>query len=95
MGTLKTYVISKGHYRDFCGVCGATVFWRSDERRATQSYFVDIGVGLLESTHGARAEDWLVWSTNEISYLDLAQNKALLKSLAEGLEHWGEQQNKK
>ena len=71
------------------------MFWRSDERRAKQSYIIDIGVGLFESTHGARAEDWLVWDTNEISYLELALNKKLMKTLAEGMKHWGEQQNKK
>ena len=81
MGTLKTYVIFQGHYRDFCDVCGATVFWRSDKRRATQTYFVDIGVGLLESTRGARAEDWLVSRTNRVSYLELVSNDGMFTTL--------------
>ncbi|KAL8967041.1 MAG: hypothetical protein Q9197_005653 [Variospora fuerteventurae] len=76
MGTLKRYSHSKGAYRDFCGTCGATVFWHCDERPG----IVDVSAGLLDAEEGARAEDWLEWATEKVSFEECAQNKALVAS---------------
>ena len=91
MGTLKQYEISRGRYRDFCGVCGATVFWRSDERPE----LIDVSVGLMEAASGARAEEWLVWCTSRVSFQELAQNKPLIGALGAGLEEWGRNRTEK
>lgn len=57
MGTMKTYLSSEGVWRDFCGVCGANVFWRCAERPE----LLDVSAGLLDSMEGARVEGWLDW----------------------------------
>ncbi|KAL8861464.1 MAG: hypothetical protein Q9178_001988 [Gyalolechia marmorata] len=85
MGTLKTYSHSPGAYRDFCGKCGATVFWRSEERHKE---LVDISVGLLDADEGARAEEWLEWWTKKVEFEELALNKSLVAKLADGLKKW-------
>lgn len=54
---LKHYESSPGVHRDFCGTCGASVFYRKDSR---EPQVWDVGVGLLKAD-GARAEDWLEW----------------------------------
>ena len=82
---LKQYESSKGVRRYFCGGCGATVFWRSDERLE----LVDVSVGLLDSPEGARAESWLEWWTERVSFEDEAQNKDLISRLSAGLKLWG------
>ncbi|MCJ1410315.1 hypothetical protein MMC19_004400 [Ptychographa xylographoides] len=85
MGTLKRYVISEGHYREFCRTCGAVIFWHCDARPA----LIDVSVGLMESSSGARAEDWLEWNTDRVSFEQFAQNKALIQNLEIGLKKWG------
>ncbi|MCJ1392190.1 hypothetical protein MMC18_005057 [Xylographa bjoerkii] len=85
LATLKRYTISEGAYREFCGKCGAVVFWHCDERPD----LVDVSVGLLEARSGARAEEWLEWCTGRVSFQELAQNKALIEKLAVGLNDWG------
>ena len=85
IGTLKRYTISEGAYREFCGMCGAVVFWHNDERPD----LVDVSVGLLEARSGARAEEWLEWCTERVSFKELAQNKALIEKLSKGLKDWG------
>ncbi|MCJ1409968.1 hypothetical protein MMC19_004052 [Ptychographa xylographoides] len=85
MGTLKMYSKNQGIYHDFCGVCGATVFWHSDKQRPE---VIDISAGLLESPVGARAEDWLQWRTDRMSFQEDAQNKVLIEELAAGMKAW-------
>lgn len=85
-GTLRQYESSMGTYREFCRVCGATVFWHSDDRPD----IVDVSVGLLDSDEGARAEDWLEWWTGRVSFEELALNKGYISSLSQGLKNWGE-----
>ncbi|KAL8960281.1 MAG: hypothetical protein Q9193_002987 [Seirophora villosa] len=85
MGTLKRYSHSKGAYRDFCGNCGATVFWHCDERPG----IVDISAGLLDAEEGARAENWLEWATDRVSFEECAQNRTLVASVSRGLRAWG------
>ncbi len=85
MGTLKTYSHSPGAYRDFCGKCGATVFWRHEERHKG---LIDISVGLLDADEGARAEEWLEWWTKKVEFEELASNKSLVAKITEGLKKW-------
>ena len=82
MGTLKRYQSSEGIYREFCGKCGATVFWHCDER----PYLIDVSVGLLDAKEGARAESWLDWWTDRVSYEEEAQNKDLVARLSAGMK---------
>lgn len=84
MGTLKQYESSKGCHRNFCGRCGATVFFHNDERPA----LVDVAVGVLDAEDGARAESWLEWWTKRVSFSEDAQNKHLTTSLLDGLKRW-------
>lgn len=85
-GTLKRYDSSEGVYREFCSRCGATVFWHSDSRPD----LIDVSVGLLDAEEGARAESWLGWETERVSFQEEAQNKDLISKLAAGLKRWGE-----
>ena len=86
MGTLKRYSHTQGAYREFCGTCGATVFWHDDERPGV----VDVSVGLLDAEEGARAEHWLEWATGRVSFEECAQNKTLVSSVSSGLREWAE-----
>ncbi|KAI7221421.1 hypothetical protein KC343_g8312 [Hortaea werneckii] len=47
-------------------------------------YFCDVAVGLLDAAEGARAEDWLEWRTERVSYREDAVPRA--GSLIQGLE---------
>lgn len=87
MGTLKRYESAKGIRREFCGTCGATCFWHSDERPG----LIDVSVGLLEADTGARAEEWLAWCTERVSFAEHAQNKSLISNLGKGLKAWGKE----
>ena len=86
MGTLKKYESSSGVYREFCSICSATVFWHNDDRPD----IVDVSVGLLDSERGARAEDWLEWWTERVSFEELAQNPKYIALLSQGLKEWAE-----
>ena len=84
-GFLKTYCSSQGRYREFCGRCGATIFWRCDWRPK----LLDVSVGLFEEAdEGARAEGWLDWCLDRISFEEEAENDELLRRLKEGLAAW-------
>ena len=84
MGTLQRYVSSKNTYREFCNVCGATVFWYSDER----PHLIDVSVGLLDPGEGARVENWLDWWTERVSFQEMAVSQGLVNSLENGLKRW-------
>ena len=84
IGTLKQYQSSEGTYRDFCGRCGATVFWHNE----TRPQLIDVSVGLLNAEEGARAESWLEWKMDRISFEEEAQNKALIHTLSKGMHDW-------
>lgn len=83
-GSLKQYESAQGIYRNFCGTCGATAFWHCDERPE----LIDVSVGLLDAKEGARAESWLQWWTDRISFEEAAQNKDLIARLGAGLMSW-------
>lgn len=85
-GTLKRYDSSEGVHREFCGTCGATVFYRADRRPD----LIDVSVGLLDAEEGTRAEEWLGWETRRVSYGEDAQDKELIEKLTDGLKRWGE-----
>ena len=87
MGSLRRYESSKGTYREFCGTCGATVFWHCDERPDV----VDVSVGLLEGESGARVEEWLDWWTERVSFMQDARSEVLVGGLVHGLRAWGKE----
>ncbi|KAI7278639.1 hypothetical protein KC345_g5837 [Hortaea werneckii] len=86
-GTLKHYRSSETASRYFCGTCGANVFWSGDERPG----LIDVAVGLLDAAEGARAEDWLEWRTERVSYRKDAVPRAgsLIYGLEKGLKAYG------
>jgi len=86
LGTLRSYPSSEGVTREFCGKCGATVFWHCDWRPE----LIDVSVGLLDPQEGARAEGWLEWWTDRVSFEEMAVSKSLVASLEDGLKQWGE-----
>ncbi|KAF9876161.1 glutathione-dependent formaldehyde-activating enzyme [Colletotrichum karsti] len=63
-GILQTYESSPGVHREFCGTCGATVFWHDKWRPDV----IDVSVGLLRAKEGARADTWLDWWTRRCSF---------------------------
>ncbi|PGH33930.1 hypothetical protein GX50_03251 [[Emmonsia] crescens] len=88
LGTLKRYKSSPlGVYREFCGVCGATVFWHCDDR----SGVVDVSVGLLGAETGVRAEAWLHWELGRISFEEDAVDRGMVRCLKEGFSGVGAQ----
>ncbi len=91
LGTLKTYNSSEGVSRDFCARCGASCFWRSESRK---SGVVDVGAGLLDAEEGARAERWVQWTTERISFAEEAADKVLVRAVGEGLRAWGEERSR-
>jgi hypothetical protein len=94
---LTSYESSQGVRREFCARCGATIFWRDRWRAA----LLDVSVGLLEADEGARAETWLEWWKERVSFAEDAGNgrtgetarraKCLINSLEEGLRRWREE----
>lgn len=89
MGTLKRYASSPAVWREFCSVCGATVFWHCDWRPD----LIDVSVGLLDPAEGARVESWLEWWTERVSFEELAVSRSLVGALEEGLKEWGAKGN--
>ncbi|KPI39494.1 uncharacterized protein AB675_5004 [Cyphellophora attinorum] len=81
-GTLGHYNSSKDVTRDFCKTCGATVFWRSEARPE----LIDVSIGLLRAAEGARAESWLHWWTERISFCEEALDWEVVRTLAPGLK---------
>ncbi|RMY92870.1 hypothetical protein D0864_05811 [Hortaea werneckii] len=92
-GTLKHYRSSEQATRYFCGTCGANVFWCGDERPG----LIDVAVGLLDAAEGARAEGWLEWRTERVSYREDAVPRAesLIYGLEKGLKAYGEESRAK
>lgn len=81
-GTLKSYHSSANVTRSFCSTCGAIVFFSEAEREKTS--LLDVAVGLLGADEGARAESWLEWRTERLSFREDAVERA--GSLVEGIE---------
>jgi hypothetical protein len=91
-GTLKAYQSSPDVTRYHCGVCGASVFFTCEDR----TDLVDVAVGLLDAPEGARAESWLEWRMNRLSFREDAFPRAETLTLAmeEGQQAWAERQKK-
>ena len=87
-GTLKCYQSSPKVTRRFCGRCAATVFYQVDDR----PNIIDVAVGLLESTAGVKAEDWLEWRKDDISWRRDARDPKLMEELLHGCQDWYERQ---
>ncbi|KIV84330.1 hypothetical protein PV11_00114 [Exophiala sideris] len=83
MGTLQQIESSQDCFREFCQVCGATVFWHCRERPD----LVDVSVGLLRADEGSRAETWLYWWTDRVSFKEDALDQALISALELGLKN--------
>jgi hypothetical protein len=82
-GTLKTYNSSEGVTRSFCSICGAIVFFADSERDKTT--LLDVAAGLLSAPEGSRAESWLEWRSERLSFREDAVGRA--SSLVEGIEN--------
>ncbi|KAJ3475700.1 hypothetical protein NLG97_g9368 [Lecanicillium saksenae] len=65
-GTLRSHESSPGVMREFCSLCGATVFWHDKWR----SELIDVSVGLLDSARGGRAEGLLDWCLERVSFAE-------------------------
>ncbi|KAH6890366.1 glutathione-dependent formaldehyde-activating enzyme [Thelonectria olida] len=95
---LTSYRSSPGVLREFCGTCGATVFWHDKWRPD----LIDVSVGLLRAREGARAESWIDWWTERVSFTEEAENgrtgveaktaRALISSLEKGLLRWSKRE---
>ncbi|OBT72962.1 hypothetical protein VF21_08471 [Pseudogymnoascus sp. 05NY08] len=64
-GILRSYNSSPGVTREFCPGCGATIFWHNTDRPE----LIDVSVGLFNA-QGARAEDWLHWWKERVSFAE-------------------------
>ena len=80
-GTLQAYESSPGITRYHCGACGASAFFHSTARTG----LLDVAAGLSDAPEGARAETWLEWRTERLSYREDAIDRA--KDLTLALEH--------
>lgn len=58
LGSLTYYQSSKDVERYFCSNCSACVFYAVDDRE----HLIDVAVGVLNASDGARAEGMLSWS---------------------------------
>lgn len=76
---MRRYNSSPGVFREFCGRCGATVFWHSSVRPE----LIDVSVGLFHGD-GARAEGWLEWA-RRVSFVEMAEENQLVQLLQLGL----------
>ncbi|KAG5646363.1 hypothetical protein DXG03_003686 [Asterophora parasitica] len=73
---LRQYKSSVGRNREFCGTCGATSFWWSEDRPE----LVDVSVALFDekAAGGVRAERWVEWWKGRVGFEEEAVNKTLV-----------------
>ncbi|CAH0041136.1 unnamed protein product [Clonostachys rhizophaga] len=69
-GILQSYRSSPAVTREFCGTCGATVFWHETE----DTEVIDVSVGLLRGSDGACAGSWLEWWKDRVSFVEEVQS---------------------
>jgi hypothetical protein len=91
-GTLQTYASSANVTRSFCSACGAIVFW--SETELSETSLLDVAVGLLAADEGARAEGWLEWWTERLSWREDAVERAggIVEGIEAGLMEFGERE---
>lgn len=86
-GTMKSYSSSEGVTRTFCGRCGANIMWSGSGDTHGREGLVDVAVGLLDGD-GARAQGFLRWCVQRVSFAEEAKNRRLIEGLEAGLEEW-------
>jgi hypothetical protein len=64
-GTLTYFASSEDVQRYFCSSCSASIFYAVDDRPDT----IEMGVGCLDASDGARAEGFLSWRFGAIEQL--------------------------
>ena len=62
LGTLAYYSSSPDIQRYFCSNCSACIFYAADDR----SEMINVAVGVLEASDGARAEGFFSWSFGKV-----------------------------
>lgn len=90
MGTLAYHASSPDVQRYFCSSCAACIFYASDDRPE----IVDVAIGVLEASDGARAEGFLSWSFGEVENIDDTKGgwrEPLMKRVEEESERWREE----
>ncbi|KLJ09610.1 hypothetical protein EMPG_14971, partial [Blastomyces silverae] len=87
IGTTKTFNSSKEAKRAFCGTCGATAFYWSDDRPE----IVDVALGLVRATEGLFAESWVTWRSGRMAFKESGElfDRDFAEAMAEGIERWG------
>ncbi|OAX79067.1 hypothetical protein ACJ72_06618 [Emergomyces africanus] len=87
IGTAKTFVSSKTAKRAFCGTCGATVFYYSEDEPG----MVDVALGLVRATDGIFVESWVTWRNGRVAYKESGErfDKEFADAMVEGMERWG------
>ena len=95
LGTLKLYQSTPGVWHDFCGKCGASVFYRSEGRTRDLggAEVVDVAVGILrpggavgvDETNGVgagvRCEGWLQWELDRVSFREDGLETEMIEAL--------------
>lgn len=63
---------------------------------AGRTDLVDVAVGVLDAPEGARADSWLEWRMNRVSFREDTVGRAdgLVEALEEGQQAWAERRNK-
>ncbi|KAF2243087.1 hypothetical protein BU26DRAFT_524062 [Trematosphaeria pertusa] len=87
IGTLTYYASSPDVQRYFCGNCSACIFYAVDDR----PHMVDVAVGVLEASDGARAEGFLSWAYGKVSRMQDSGGgwrMALLERVEKECEEW-------
>ncbi|ORY01731.1 Mss4-like protein [Clohesyomyces aquaticus] len=89
VGTLAYYASSPDVQRYFCGDCAASIFYAVDDRPD----IVDVAIGVLEASDGARAEGFLSWGYGGMSghYTNDAKGgwrEGFLKLVDEECDEW-------
>ncbi|KAK6511172.1 hypothetical protein TWF481_000094 [Arthrobotrys musiformis] len=88
-GTLKSYESTPGAVvREFCGVCGAKVFYRAPQRREP-SGVLDVAIGLFVGVD-SRVEEWFKWEP-ETGFEDDALDPEFVTSINNGIVRWNKE----
>ncbi|KAF2464434.1 uncharacterized protein BDR25DRAFT_296663 [Lindgomyces ingoldianus] len=90
IGTLTYYASSPNVQRYFCGSCGACVFYAADDRPD----IVDVAIGVLEASDGARAEGFHSWALGKVGSIGDTKGgwrEGLMARVEKECEEWREQ----
>ncbi|TFK27695.1 hypothetical protein FA15DRAFT_701697 [Coprinopsis marcescibilis] len=81
--TLRQFESSPGVYREFCGSCGATVFYWEPANLPK----MDIATGLLdqEQSGGVLGNDWFKWSEKGVGYREDEVIPEFLDAITKGV----------